>query len=277
MIPELVRRLLDDAAVFPPGSALLSDAVAAHRRHRAAGYADLVGPLVLPVGALRELHPLLAGGEPLPISVTLPGGPGDLDEALTRTAGLPVELHALEVAPVPGEDAPPRLAAVAAPTLVYVEIPRDEGGRRVVDLVAGCGLRAKLRTGGVRADLHPGEDELAGSLSALVTAGVAFKATAGLHHAIRNTDPGTGFEQHGFLNLLLATAVLLDGGDRTDARAVLALRDGPAVARRLQALTAPQVAAARAAFVSFGTCSIDDPRTELAGLGILAERNGARP
>jgi len=31
---------------------------------------------------------------------------------------------------------------------------------------------------------------------------VLFKSTAGLHHAPRNADPPTGFEQHGFRNLL---------------------------------------------------------------------------
>jgi hypothetical protein len=34
------------------------------------------------------------------------------------------------------------------------------------------------------------------AIAAVVAAGVSFKPTAGLHHALRNTDPETGFEQH---------------------------------------------------------------------------------
>ena len=100
---------------------------------------------------------------------------------------------------------------------------------------------------------------------ALVRAGVAFKATAGLHHAVRNTDPGTGFEQHGFLNLLVATDEALAGADVAQVHARLAARDGTRLAERVAALSA----AARESFRSFGTCSIADPVTELAELGLL--------
>ncbi|MDT7588257.1 MAG: hypothetical protein QOE32_5807, partial [Pseudonocardiales bacterium] len=46
-LPAFARRWCDDAAVFPPGLMSLVDAVPAHLRHEAAGYAELVGPLIL--------------------------------------------------------------------------------------------------------------------------------------------------------------------------------------------------------------------------------------
>jgi hypothetical protein len=141
----------------------------------------------------------------------------------------------------------------------------------VLEHVASLGLKAKFRTGGVHAHLYPDEAELAASIAAAVRLGVAFKATAGLHHAVRNTDPATGFEQHGFLNVLLATGVLLDGGSERDAQHVLADRDGAAVAGQLRDLLPERVAAIRSAFVSFGTCSIAEPLTELIELGIVTE------
>ena len=78
------------------------------------------------------------------------------------------------------------------------------------------------------------------------------------------------FEQHGFLNLLLATDALLAGGTEQDARQLLAVRDGRDVAARVLALGGARVAAARAAFSSFGTCSITEPLEDLIRLGLLA-------
>lgn len=262
MIPALFAGLCDDAAVFPPGLAPLPDAVAAHDTYKQAWYTGLVGPLVLAAPALDALASLLRPREtPLSVAVTLPGGPAQLPGVLDAVQALPVDLQALEIAVPEGMGPDQLLEAVSVATApVYVEIPRDDRRLPLLRALAGTGHRAKFRTGGVRAGLYPGEAELAASIRAAVEAGVPFKATAGLHHALRNTDPETGFEQHGFLNLLLAAA------DPGRAEALLAERDGDVVATRLRALDAD---AARARFTSFGTCSISDPLTELAALGLL--------
>ncbi|MEV6908546.1 hypothetical protein [Amycolatopsis sp. NPDC051071] len=273
-IPSLFAGLCDDAAVFPPGLAPLPDAVVAHDEYVSAWYANLVGPLVVAATALDDLAEVLAGREvPLRIAVTLPGGPAQLDGVIEAVAALPVELDALEIAVPDGMGPDEVLAALSGATApVFVEIPRDDRRVPLLNALAGTGHRAKFRTGGVRADLYPDEAELAAAVRAAAGAGVPFKATAGLHHALRNTDPATGFEQHGFLNLLLATdAVLQSDGD---PETFLAERDGAVVAGRLRALDADRVAAARAAFTSFGTCSITDPLTELAGLGLLEAPRG---
>ena len=272
----LLDGLLDDAAVFPPGNAPLPAAVPAHREHRFAWYADLVGPLVLPASALSALGPLASGDDVLQVAVTLPQGPDGISAVLDAAADLPVELVALEVA-VPDGVAVPELletldSQLAGSALeVFVEVPRD--ARRDVLLAAlGGRYRAKFRTGGVRAELYPDEVELAGAVRAAVAAGVSFKATAGLHHAVRNTDPDTGFEQHGFLNLLAAAAAALDDADEAELVSLLSDRDAARVADRVRALS-PEV---RSAFRSFGTCSVTEPVEELAGLGLLAPTTVAK-
>lgn len=270
MIPAFARGLCDDAAVFPPGLAPLAGAVPAHRAHRAAPYADLVGPLVLPATALDALDPLL-GDEPLDLSITAPGGPCQAAKALVTAAGLPVRVRGLEVAVPPGmgpEEFFRLLRRVDVP--VYVEIPRDERRPTMIDAVRAGGHRAKFRTGGVKAHLYPSPDELAAAVKAVVDAGVPFKATAGLHHPVRNTDPETGFHQHGFLNLLLATDAALRGRPPAELAAILADRDAPSVAARVRSLGEAEAIAARGRFLSFGTCSITDPLNELADLGLLA-------
>jgi hypothetical protein len=282
-IPAVVAGICDDAAVFPPGLAPLPDAVRAHLSRAEEWYSNLIGPLVLAAPALPGLATLLptSGQERslLPLSLTLPGGPADLGASVIATRSLPVELRAIEVA-LPTGMGPAEFFDLLSSEIeeadgpqsfpdIYVEVPRDPRGPAVLELLPGS-YRAKFRTGGVRAELYPDETELAATLSAVVAAGVPFKATAGLHHALRNTDPDTGFEQHGFLNLLLATDALAGGGSDHDARALLAERDGAMVADQVRGLEPASVDRARTLFTSFGTCSITDPLTELLSLDLLS-------
>ena len=69
LVPRLFAGLIDDAAVFPPGSAPLPEALAAHRIHRAAWYAPMVGPLLLPPTDLAAVAALLAPGERLTVGL----------------------------------------------------------------------------------------------------------------------------------------------------------------------------------------------------------------
>jgi len=261
--------ILDDAAVFPPGLKPLAQAIADHPKHRASAYGDLVGPLVLAAPALAGLGAHVGADVegPLDLAVTAPGGPAQLPDALARAADLPVRLAGFEVA-VPAELSVPEFFAAlgsAGAVPVYVEVPRDSRRAEVIAACAATGRAAKFRTGGVEAGLYPDEAELAGAIAAVVAAGVPFKATAGLHHALRNTDPATGFEQHGFLNVLVATAAARDGARPDQLAALLADRDGERVARRVSE-TDPGV---RESFRSFGTCSIVEPVRELVDLGLM--------
>jgi hypothetical protein len=265
--------LLDDAAVFPPGNLPLAEAVTAHHGHRRGAYADLVGPLVLPAAALGALAPLLvAGAAPLTLSVTLPGEPAAVAPAVAAAAALdPVTLIAVETPLAAGARIAELVGALdaALPDGVagYVEVPRDERGAAVLDALAGSRHRAKFRTGGLVPQAHPSEAELAGLLTGAVARGLAFKCTAGLHHAVRRTDGE--LEQHGFLNVLLATEAARRGAPPEDLAALLAQRDEAVVAGQVAGLGRQRLAAARASFTSFGTCSVADPRDDLIRLGLL--------
>ncbi|MCQ9708590.1 hypothetical protein M2168_000030 [Streptomyces sp. CZ24] len=273
---ELFASFCDDAAVFPPGELPLAQAVPAHLRHVTAAHAPLVGPLVVPQARLPELAELTAGHErqSLDLAVTVPS-PEAAVQALASVAALPTaRLRVLEVAVpegVPTAEIVPRLTTALrnaddrTGVTVYVEVPRDERRPGLIASLADSPFLAKFRTGGVRAGLYPDERELARAVLLAVRAQVPFKATAGLHHAVRNTDPRTGFEQHGHLNLLAATGAALGGAGEGEVVAVLAERDATTVAGLVGALS-PEV---RSAFRSFGTCSLAEPVGELAALGLL--------
>ncbi|GAA4131069.1 hypothetical protein [Actinomadura keratinilytica] len=263
-VPAFARGLCDDAAVFPPGSMPLPDAVPAHRAHKRADYAELVGSFVVAAPMLDDLR--AQPGEPFPLIVTAPAGPRQAAAAagaddvvsveVAVPAGMPVDEFFAELRQVKG-------------ATVVVEVPRDERRPQIVAGLAGTDWKAKFRTGGVRAEMYPDEAELAAAIKAVVDAGVPFKATAGLHHAVRNTDPETGFEQHGFLNVLLAVDDALAGRSAGELARTLGERDGAVLAERVRRLDGARVAAVRSRFLSFGTCSIAEPLTDLVALGLL--------
>jgi len=129
----------------------------------------------------------------------------------------------------------------------------------------------KIRTGGVTADAFPDEATLGRCLAELAAARQAFKCTAGLHHAVRHRAEDTGFEHHGFLNVLLAVRAALDGAGTADVAATLGVQDAGRVARAVAELDRDQAAEIRGMFTSFGTCSTDDPVTDLVTLGLVIE------
>jgi hypothetical protein len=268
--------LLDDAAVFPPGNLPLAEAVPAHYGHRRAGYTELVGTLVLPAAALGGLGPLLDGaqldGVPLVVSVTGPGHPDEVAAIVAEAAALDgVRLAAVEVT-LPGGTRIKDLLntlddVLSEDTVGYVEVPRDERRAGVLDALAGSRYQAKFRTGGVVPGAHPDERELAEALAGAAGRGLEFKCTAGLHHAVRHTD-GV-LEQHGFLNVLLAAEAALRGAGAGELGVLLAERDAAAVAAQVAGLPPDRVAAARASFRSFGTCSVTDPLRDLIALGLI--------
>jgi hypothetical protein len=253
--------LFDDAALFPPGSAPMDLAVARHLSYRAGPLAPLVGQFVVGEARLAELSDAVPGREPFAVSLIAGGAlPALVDD---RVRVVSVETPA-------GDDPERRAAALSGLQVpVYLEPSWNESLTDAVAVAARHGMRIKLRTGGVRADLFPTPAELSEAIGACVRAEVPFKATAGLHHAVAHRDPRTGFAHHGFLNVLLATAAAVNGNDDHALTAILADRDARSVAARVD--LAPDLATARRSFVSFGTCDIAEPVTDLVTLGLLPE------
>jgi hypothetical protein len=279
-LPSYVRDLVDDAAIFPPGNAPLDEAVAAHRRHRDSSYAAMVGPFVVSDPRLPELGKLLR--EPLEVIVVVTGGAGAIEPAVTwasRTEG--VALAGVEVAmreSDAGDLAPNARRIITAvdqlrlDVPLSVEVPRLHGAEPsaswlgALDELAAVDHRLKLRTGGLDEGAFPSPHELATCIVAALDRELRFKCTAGLHHAVRHTDPQTGVDQHGFLNVLLATRASLDGAGVDDVAAVLETRDGAALTRDLDA---DALTSARRWFTSFGSCSVLGPLDDLTKLGLV--------
>ncbi len=261
--PDLWRGLVDDAAVFPPGNAELSRALAAYAERAAEWYSDLVGSFVVP-----DTH---LGSVPsgLPVSVVLTTGAGAVAGVAALAERLDLRVVGLEVAVRDADDpvgnvrridAAARAAEVEVP--VFVEIPghATSAWLAAADEVAACGHRLKLRLGHVDHDLIPSSGTVAAWIDAALDRETAFKCTAGLHRAVRHAPEGGG--SHGFLNVLVATQALWDGGALTDAVAALEQVDGASLA-------ATELTSARRWFTSFGSCSVTEPLDDLIALGLI--------
>ena len=219
----LLEHVIDHAPLFPPASLPMDEALAEDRRARASAQAWMVGRFVVPASKLEDL-----GDVDIPVSVVL-DGPADLSDPRIEAVEIP-----------PGIEERPE-----APE-VYLE------GR------IEPGYRAKVRCGGAQV---PTIRELAGFIRSCRESGVVFKATAGLHHALRGPD------EHGFLNLLAACVF----GDEEEA---LAAEEFELSAERFawrgrEAGPEELARVRRELFAGFGSCSFFEPVEELKALGIL--------
>jgi hypothetical protein len=278
---NLLAGLVDDAGLFPPESLPMANALARHRADEAAGYAMLSHRFLCPasrIGELRAEWAWLAGDRPdgpLRVGVILDTGLDGVDAACSEVTGDPsLALEVLE-APVASADA----VGAALDALngfeqaAFLEGPRSPDWLKAVAAANQPGrLRgAKVRCGGARAELFPSPDELAALICACFEHGVPFKATAGLHSAVRHRDEQTGFVHHGFLNLVLGAVVAAMGATVGDVAVVLAATDGPALAAEARAVSARAMSAGRLLFRAYGSCSTSEPREEAAALGLLGE------
>lgn len=281
-VAPLLARLVDDAALFPPGSATMAAAVAEHLAARTGPYAGLVGFFLCPVSRLPELIVELVKAkpaEPVQLSLVVNNGLGGVPKAVSTVEGRKnlLQLRMIEM-PAPSDvDATwlERVSEFVPEDVIRVVEPRRpmpaeyepwlEGIRRV----ARHGCWPKLRCGGLQSGAFPEVDVVARFMAAVCAEGVPFKATAGLHHAVRYRDDATGFTHHGFVNLLVAVARALAGGDGDTVTAALEATDADALVAELRTLPEPSVRAVRQVFASYGSCSLAEPVADLKAIGLL--------
>ncbi|GAA1260047.1 hypothetical protein GCM10009677_09010 [Sphaerisporangium rubeum] len=257
-VGPLLESLVDDAGLFPPSLLPMSAAVRRHAEDEDGGSPVLTHRFLCPAGRLDELRATAI--RPVRLGVIL-----DAPEPvrLDVIAGEPlIEVELIEVRLPAGSSVEDvvRLVQVPEDARLFVEVPAGETHH----VPAGVGL--KVRCGGVTADHTPTAHELAGFFVHCVENGIPFKATAGLHHAVRHPDPSIGAYRHGFLNLLLAVCAAVEGRDPVP---VLESMDRHELARRAGAVPVETARRARELFVSYGSCNTRTPVADLRTLGLV--------
>lgn len=291
-VHTLLRQSIDYAGLFPPAGLGMSAAVANYLRYRAGSEAWALGRFIVPANRLAEFEEAAGdgsserpGGQPWQLSALVgPDLAGDLDQIAgfqRRHAGMAQSMTVDTIeAKADGLSAiQETMRKIPSRLQVYFELPVERDPTDLLATVARVGARAKVRTGGVTPQAFPSTASLARFIHACARAKVPFKATAGLHHALRaeyrltyEDDSGRGV-MFGFLNLFLATALARNGmGEREtcdileeSSSAAFRVDDG-AISWRDHRLDRHALGRSRESMVSFGSCSFTEPIAELQSL-----------
>jgi len=286
-IEALLEELIDYAGLFPPAGLDMKTAVRNYSEYRSGDDAWMLGRFVVPARRLAEFA--LAFTEnccdeqasPWLLSVVASGNEEDLQYVADFVEGASY-LDAIEFKADNIEQAERVLLFVPSSMAAYVEFAPDKS-EEMLPLLKKCDARAKIRCGGVTAEAIPNEQSVAHFIAACANAGVAFKATAGLHHPLRSMQKLT-YEQasasalmFGFANVFVAATMAYHGASEKDLMAILDEQSPQVFSWEKDKLTwrdysysATQIAETREKFaVSFGSCSFTDPVQDLKTLGWL--------
>jgi hypothetical protein len=291
VLKALLAGVVDYAGLFPPAGVDMAVAVQNYAAYRARDDSWILGRFVVPAGRLADFGTQLRAlgdqvGSEWRLSALLGTDiDGDIEHvrAFDREHRGRARVDSLE-GKLSTIDAMQRAADAAGPAFaVFAEIPPDGDVESLIAGVERLGINAKIRTGGVTADVFPRPDAVVRFIRCCVDAGVAFKATAGLHHAVRGeyrltydaaAPIGTMF---GFLNVMLAAGAVADGRSDAEALALLEEHDPAAFSAAEATIRCRDVTLdeehARAlrdrVLVSFGSCSFTEPVDELRALVLL--------
>ena len=288
MPPASARALMagavDYAGVFPPAQLPLADALAEYRRALAGPDAWMLGRFIVPAMQLSVLADAVVrdahDGRGWTVSAIVREHM-DEDAAAVRAfnqraANQHVRVDTIECRPS-SSDSITWLAKTFSPAFtVHVEVGVGPTARDDLRVVARHQLRAKVRTGGLAPAAFPAPANLVAFIESARDVGVPFKATAGLHHAMRGAYPlsdeigAQSATMHGFVNLMLATATVGERLPTTTATALLTRTDHSALVfddERVRwgdlELSIDAIGRMREAqCVSFGACSFREPADE---------------
>jgi hypothetical protein len=282
----LLGRILEYAGLFPPAGLEMENALRNYQSYAQTDEFWLLGGFVLPANRLGEFAVALEkvwGTEqerPWTLKVVCAGETADDLRAIEEFQQGAVFIGSLEAKAADARAAREALERLPAARSRYVEFP-PERASEVLPVLAEYGARAMIRRGGLTAETVPPVEVVARFLLACARERVAWKATAGLHHAVRGmrelAPGGPRVAMHGFVNLFLAGALAFFAAD--ERALVKTLKEEDSAAFKLEdevirwhdnALIGDQIEKARSELaIGFGSCSFEEPVADLKAMGWL--------
>ena len=297
-----LNSIIDYAGLFPPAKLDMPTTCRNYADYYNGNHAWMLGRLIMPAVRLSEFEtgaesvlPVDDDAEPWLISALI--APPDDDRFATdleRIADFNQQhatgkfgravIDTVEVKTSSAGAIEAVIDALPREIFPFCELPLQSDLRGMMAALAGGEAGAKIRTGGITADLFPDTRSTANFIDLACVAEVPFKATAGLHHPFTHEsatiDDAVEF---GFFNIFLGAALRLhnhidiDGlADMLNARdpSVFDFGDTHIIYEGMQ-LSLDQLAAARANFAtSYGSCSFIEPIEDLQSLNLLTDHKG---
>lgn len=289
----LFASLIDYAGTFPPAQLDLSDAMRTYAGERNGPRGSMLGRFALASHAIDEFESLApaiftAADDERPWQLAVSGTRDTVPDRariaqFNDTWGTRSVIASVELGPLSPREIGEAARGLPDGIEPYFEISPVGDFAASLAAIASVGGRAKIRTGGVTSSAFPDIPTLAAFFAACRETNVAFKATAGLRHAVRGDYPLTYMPNspratmHGVLNVLLASALVYAGRDRSTIEALLREMSADAfvfsdagVRWGSQAVTTEQLAECRRHFfTSLGSCAFGESIDEVAALGIV--------
>jgi len=266
----------------------MQQAIENYAQYLAGSDAWALARFVLPVSRFEEFETVMRSVrtiEPWCVAALLGTSPesdlAEIDRFNERNQGRAV-VDTVEVKASTADEVCHIRAFVRGSITSYFEIA-PSCANELLPTIQAIHCRAKIRTGGVTPNAFPSAESVAGFMLDCAQQHVAFKATAGLHHPLRCIKPLTYAEDaptglmHGFLNVFLAAVFakkqmpietlieLLESREPSQFRF-----EDECLYWRDHSVTAGNIRDARRHFaISFGSCSFEEPLSDLRQLELL--------
>ncbi len=298
-VHALVASIVDYAGLYPPAQLDPVTTVRNYAHVHGSTRQWMLGRLIWPVAQLDLLSVQAVGHAPdavLPqthgawaISCVLsPAGTSEFEADLARVEAFnerhsevgaaAMRIDSLEMRAADATSVERALPMLPDDMFPYFEISLDSDPRGVIAALVGEEAGAKFRTGGTTPQAHPAAADLARALHACASAGVPFKATAGLHRALCHFNTAAGSKQFGFLNVLLGAAFIdhrkcdLDGLTHVlnlDSVNDIEFSEHALMWKGVR-VSLDEIEETRRRFAhSFGSCSFEEPWDDLVAMEVV--------
>lgn len=282
--------IIDYAGLFPPARLRMDDAVREFARHANGSDRDLLGRFILPAARLPELAAAARSfvddqRDVWRLSAIVASGKDtDAEEvAQFNSAERGMTIDAIEMAVTNQSEIDWAVKSFVDDFEIFLEPTDAHDSEPLLASIARSGAKAKLRTGGVVASAIPSATTVMRFIDTCADLSLPFKATAGLHHALRGEYPltyepdapkGTMF---GYLNVFLVTAFRSAGLPESALFDLLEERDSSSITfdesgvwwRGNLADESHLSATRKSLAISFGSCSFTEPVDEARSMNLI--------